>query len=103
MTFSHMLKSTGLAVLLGWAPQAIAAPFSYDSYSVLNNQTVRVVDAALIVLDAVGGVEVGALQAWNYADEAGTPARRRSSGGRTGAIAGVIGAPPGLAGRCGSA
>jgi elongation factor G len=35
----------------------------------------RVVDAALIVLDAVGGVEVGALQAWNYADEAGTPAR----------------------------
>ena len=33
----------------------------------------RVVDAALIVLDAVGGVEVGALQAWQYADEAGTP------------------------------
>jgi elongation factor G len=35
----------------------------------------RVVDAALILLDAVGGVEVGALQAWQYADQAGTPAR----------------------------
>ncbi|HUS15310.1 MAG TPA: elongation factor G [Chloroflexia bacterium] len=35
----------------------------------------RVVDGALIVLDAVGGVEVGAEQAWNLAHQAGVAAR----------------------------
>jgi elongation factor G len=35
----------------------------------------RVVDGALIVLDAVGGVEVGAEQAWNMAHEAHVAAR----------------------------
>ena len=35
----------------------------------------RVVDGALILLDAVGGVEVGAEQAWALANEAGVAAR----------------------------
>ncbi len=35
----------------------------------------RVVDGALLVLDAVGGVEVGAEQAWALAEEAGVAAR----------------------------
>src|SRR6478672_8733753 len=35
----------------------------------------RVVDGALIVLDAVGGVEVGAELAWDMANEAGVAAR----------------------------
>ncbi|HMA34001.1 MAG TPA: GTP-binding protein, partial [Chloroflexia bacterium] len=35
----------------------------------------RVVDGVLLLLDAVGGVEVGAEQAWTLANEAGVAAR----------------------------
>ncbi len=73
MTFAKIIKPLALAVLLGWTQQALAAPIFYDSYSVLNNQTVRVVDTAL-GFDETGGsgqitlyggnIPGGALETW---------------------------------------
>ena len=46
MTLARTFKAAAVAVLLGWTPQAFAAPYTYDSYSVLNNQTVQLSDPA---------------------------------------------------------